>query len=88
MAFFLELKIGDQNPSFAEFKQMTKRGNQIPVYQEFLGDTETPVSAYMKIRDKSFFYLLESADRGKRWGRYSFIGYKPYMTMNSLGNGN
>lgn len=58
---------------------MAEQGNMIPVYQEFLADTETPVSAYLKIRDKSFSYLLESADGGKKWGRYSFIGYKPYL---------
>ncbi|MBW1706445.1 MAG: chorismate-binding protein, partial [Deltaproteobacteria bacterium] len=66
-------------PSFSEFRLMAKQGNLIPVYQEFLADTETPVSAYLKIRDKSFSYLLESADGGKKWGRYSFIGYKPYL---------
>ena len=66
-------------PSFSEFKLMAGQGNLIPVYQEFLADTETPVSAYLKIRDKSFSYLLESADGGKRWGRYSFIGYKPFL---------
>ena len=68
-------------PSFSEFRLMTSQGNLIPVYKEFLCDTETPVSAYLKIRDKSFSYLLESADGGKRWGRYSFIGYKPYLTI-------
>ena len=68
-------------PSFDEFRAMAQEGNLIPVYGEFLGDTETPVTAYLKIRDKAFSYLLESADRGKRWGRYSFIGYKPYMIV-------
>ena len=67
-------------PSLAEFKQMTRQGNLIPVYQEFLADTETPVSAYLKLRDGSYSYLLESADGGKRWGRYSFIGCKPFIT--------
>ena len=62
---------------------MAKQGNLIPVYQELLADTETPVSAYLKIRDKSFSYLLESADGGKRWGRYSFIGYKPSLVAAS-----
>ena len=57
--------------------QMAQQGNLIPVYQEFLADTETPVSAYLKLRDGSYSYLLESADGGKRWGRYSFIGCKP-----------
>ncbi|MCJ7687198.1 MAG: anthranilate synthase component I [Desulfobacteraceae bacterium] len=69
----------ETKPSFSEFRLMARQGNMIPVYQEFLADTETPVSAYLKIRDKSFSYLLESADGGKKWGRYSFIGYKPYL---------
>lgn len=69
----------ETKPSFSEFRLMARQGNLIPVYQEFLADTETPVSAYLKIKDKSFSYLLESADGGKKWGRYSFIGYKPYL---------
>lgn len=60
---------------------MAREGNLVPVYQEFLADTETPVSAYLKLRDASYSYLLESADGGKRWGRYSFIGCKPYLSV-------
>jgi anthranilate synthase component 1 len=69
-------------PSLSEFEEMAQRGNLIPVFQEFLADTDTPVSAYLKIREggESFSYLLESADGGKHWGRYSFIGYDPLMT--------
>ena len=80
-AFFIWSGILKTKPSFSEFKMMADRGNLIPVYQEFLADTETPVSAYLKIRDKSFSYLLVSADSGKKWGRYSFIGVKPYLTI-------
>lgn len=68
-------------PSFSEFTKLAEQGNLIPVYREFLADTETPVSAYLKIRDRSFSYLLESADGGRRWGRYSFIGYRPYLRV-------
>ena len=60
---------------------MAKHGNLIPVYQELLADIETPVSTYLKVRDNSFSYLLESADGGSRWGRYSFIGYKPFISI-------
>jgi len=60
---------------------MAKRSNVIAVYREFLGDMETPVSAYLKIRDNSFSFLLESAEFGKRWGRYSFIGYNPSLVV-------
>jgi anthranilate synthase component 1 len=58
---------------------MARQGNLIPVYREFLADTETPVSAYLKLRDDSYSYLLESADGGKHWGRYSFIGCRPFI---------
>jgi anthranilate synthase component 1 len=68
-------------PSLSRFQKMAEQGNFIPVYKEFLGDLETPVSAYFKIRDKSFSYLLESADGGKHWGRYSFIGYQPLLVV-------
>lgn len=74
-------------PSFAEFTQMAQQGNLIPVYQELLADTETPVSAYLKLRDDLYSYLLESADGGKRWGRYSFIGCKPYLSVVSRDTG-
>jgi anthranilate synthase component 1 len=53
-------------PVFSEFKQMAQKGNLIPVDQEFLADTETPVSAYLKLKDDSYSYLLESAEGGKR----------------------
>jgi anthranilate synthase component I len=71
----------ETKPSFSEFRQMAIQGNLIPVYQQFLADTETPVSAYLKIRDHSFSYLLESADGGQKWGRYSFIGCQPFLTV-------
>ncbi len=70
-------------PTFLEFKQMAQSGNLIPVHQEFLADTKTPVSAYLKLKDDSYSYLLESAEGGKRWGRYSFIGRKPYLRATS-----
>jgi anthranilate synthase component 1 len=66
-------------PSFSEFRVMAEQGNLIPVYREYLCDTETPVSAYLKIKDQSFSYLLESGDGKKRWGRDSYIRYKPFL---------
>jgi len=68
-------------PSFSGFELNVSQGNLIPVYREFLADTETPVSAYLKIRDHPFTFLLESAEFGKTWGRYSFIGCNPYVVV-------
>ena len=47
-------------PAFERFKQLTNEGNLIPIYREILADTETPVSALMKLRAKPHCFLLES----------------------------
>jgi len=73
-------------PTLSEFKEMAGHGNWIPVYAEYLADLETPVSAFLKVRDDSFSYLLESATHGKAWGRYSFIGYKPGLIVSIRDN--
>ena len=36
-------------PNFDDFKSKAEKGNLIPVYKEILADTETPVSAFMKL---------------------------------------
>jgi len=66
--------------SFSEFRAAAEKGNLIPVHQELLADTETPVSVYMRIKVRQFSYLLESAEGGENWGRYSFIGFDPFIT--------
>jgi anthranilate synthase component I len=64
-------------PSKAEFLELAKRGNLIPVYREIIADTETPVSAYQKIQKSGGSFLLESVEGGERVGRYSFLGSHP-----------
>lgn len=68
-------------PSFSEFKEMARQGNLIPLHGEFMADTETPVSVYLRLKHLPFSYLLESAERGEQWGRYSIIGYDPYVSI-------
>ncbi len=48
----------------------------IPLRQTFIDDCETPVSAFLKLRESGPSFLLESAEQG-RVGRYSFIGIRP-----------
>lgn len=64
-------------PSREEFISLTGEGNLIPVYREIFADLETPVSAYLKIGDTKYSYLLESVEGGEKWGRYTFIGAEP-----------
>ncbi|MGA8139106.1 MAG: anthranilate synthase component I, partial [Desulfobaccales bacterium] len=62
---------------FATFSNLARQGNLIPVYREILGDLETPVSAYKKLRGQGCSYLLESVEGGEKWGRFSFLGLNP-----------
>ena len=42
---------------------------------DIAADLDTPVSAYLKLRDLSPRYLLESVEGGERLARYSFLGF-------------
>ena len=42
---------------------------------DILADTDTPVSAWLKLRSLAPRYLLESVEKGQRLARYSFLGF-------------
>ncbi len=54
-------------------KILKKRGPLL--VGERRADLETPVSLFMKLRPMGANVLLESAQEGKYWGRYSFIAF-------------
>jgi anthranilate synthase component 1 len=64
--------------------------NLIPVRETFIADCETPVSAFLKLRELAPdepTFLLESVEQGQRMGRYSFIGFRPRSVLRwSLGD--
>ncbi len=53
----------------------------VPIYREIMADTETPVSAYLKIKGNGPAFMLESIEGGERLARYSFIGSEPLMNI-------
>jgi anthranilate synthase component I len=68
-------------PSLARVRELARDHNLIPLHQTFIDDCQTPVSAYLKLRDPTHpSFLLESAEQG-RVGRYSFIGFRPRKTL-------
>ena len=67
----------DVSPTLAEVVALAADHNLIPLRHEFVADCETPVSAFLKLRGEGPAFLLESAEQGKRFGRYSFIGFRP-----------
>jgi len=72
-------------PGLDEFRKLAKYGNLIPVYMELVADAETPVSAFSKIDDGGYSFLLESAEHIDQGGRYSFLGSNPRVVFRSRG---
>jgi anthranilate synthase component 1 len=72
-------------PSLADFAELAKRGNVIPLFAEFIADGETPVSAFKKLDDGGHSFLFESTEKNDVSGRYSFVGVEPRVIMRSHG---
>ncbi len=73
-------------PDLETFSDLASSGNLIPVYREIMADMDTPVSAFRKIDDGRFSFLLESIEGGEKWARYSFLGSNPSIVVRSRGN--
>jgi anthranilate synthase component 1 len=70
-------------PSFEEFQALARTGADgapagvVPVWRESLFDVDTAVTAYAKLVEPPFGFLLESVVGGEQWARYSFLGTRP-----------
>ena len=68
------------------FSELTDAGyNRIPVVQTTLADLDTPLSVYLKLARGPYSYLLESAQGGEKWGRYSIIGLPARTVLTVVG---
>ncbi|MDQ3609696.1 MAG: anthranilate synthase component I, partial [Actinomycetota bacterium] len=78
-------------PSLDEARALAREHNLVPLRHTFIDDTETPVSAFLKLRGRTPehpAFLLESAERGQQVGRYTFIGVRPRSVLRwSLADG-
>ncbi len=68
-------------PERDAFVELARTHGVVPVSRELLADLETPLSVYAKLSGDGPSFLLESAEHGERWGRYSFIGFDPFLTL-------
>ncbi len=73
-------------PSRDEFRTLAREYTVIPVWREVLADLETPVSAFAKLVGDGEGFLLESVEHAERWGRFSFIGRDPVVTLIGRGS--
>jgi anthranilate synthase component 1 len=70
--------------TFATFRDLARRATSagtsalVPVWRDYVLDTETPVAVFAKLREAPFAFLLESAPAGgETWARYTFLGTAP-----------
>ncbi|MEL6901673.1 MAG: anthranilate synthase component I family protein [Cyanobacteria bacterium J06606_4] len=74
-------------PDFETFCTLAEQGNFVPVYQEWVADLDTPVSAWYKVcAGQPYSFLLESVEGGETLGRYSFLGCDPLWVLESAGD--
>ena len=86
----VELEALPVAPDLAQVRELARDHALIPLRHTFIADTETPVSAFLKLRalePGQPAFLLESAEQGQRVGRWSFIGWRPREVVRwSLGH--
>lgn len=64
-----------------KLKDENKDKNLVPVFLDMIADLDTPVSAFLKLRQGNQSFLLESVTLGENLSRYSFIGTNPIKTL-------
>lgn len=71
-------------PTLEEVRELAHGGDyrRVPVCCELMSDRFTPVEVMRTLRAASCHcFLLESAEQGRTWGRYSFLGCNPTLEL-------
>ncbi|MFF8590066.1 anthranilate synthase component I [Streptomyces sp. NPDC015220] len=64
------------------FRKLATDRRVIPVTRKLLADGDTPVALYRKLAaERPGTFLLESAENGRSWSRYSFVGVRSSATL-------
>ena len=80
-----ELGWGRTWPSLDLFAELARSRRVIPVVRRLLADGETPLGVYRKLaQGQPGTFLLESAEHGGVWSRYSIIGARSAATLTEL----
>jgi len=73
------------SPDQARFLELAREHGVVPITRRVLADLVTPLGVYDQVRGAGPSFLLESAEHGERWGRYSFVGFDPFLVVRSRG---
>src|SRR3954451_10002481 len=78
------MRFGVTTPSREDFAALDQP--VVPVTRRLLAESETAVGIYRKLaRNRPGTVLLESAEQGKRWARYSFVGVRSAGVLTERG---
>ena len=73
---------GSAAPDLDAFRDLARTRRVIPVVRRLLADGITAVGLFdVLCGERAGTFLLESAEGGERFGRYSFIGTEPYKVL-------
>ncbi|WP_288782204.1 anthranilate synthase component I [uncultured Kocuria sp.] len=77
---------GKIRPTREEFRQLAEEHRVIPVTLKVVADSMTPIGLYRSLvardgQSRPGTFLLESANEGAQWSRYSFIGVSSRSTL-------
>src|SRR5665213_4174273 len=73
-------------PDVERFKKLASDYTVVPVYEELLADSLTPIGAFRSIVGDGDGFLFESVEHSQRFSRYSFVGRNPVSTFRAFGN--
>ena len=72
-------------PSFEEAVKLAKDYKSIPVTTEIFSDVKTPIQVLKLLKETGHHcFLLESAEKSRKWGRYSFLGFNPTVEVSCI----
>jgi anthranilate synthase component 1 len=73
-------------PDYKEFARLSRGATLVPVAKSISADLLTPVSAFLAVADEEpDAFLLESVEGGEKIGRYTFLGVRPFLRLESRG---
>jgi anthranilate synthase component 1 len=68
---------GSSTPGLVEFRELARDRRVVPVVRRLLADGVTAVGLFQALcQERAGTFLLESAEQGRNWSRYSFIGVR------------
>ncbi|MGO8986381.1 MAG: anthranilate synthase component I [Terriglobales bacterium] len=73
-------------PDYKEFARLSRNATLVPVAKSISADLLTPVSAFLAVAEgEPDAFLLESVEGGEKIGRYTFLGVRPFLRLESRG---